>query len=79
MVAVGTTSKDVAMCWRCDSRFPGIPIHAVMGGLNLGGVMERIIGETVEGLRRLRFVTSLPGTAPVGVPFMRWPTHTASG
>ncbi len=40
----------VNVCTEVASRFPGIPIHAVMGGLHLGGVMERIIGETVEGL-----------------------------
>lgn len=40
----------VNVCTEVASRFPGIPIHAVMGGLHLGGVMERIIGETVEAL-----------------------------
>jgi 7,8-dihydropterin-6-yl-methyl-4-(beta-D-ribofuranosyl)aminobenzene 5'-phosphate synthase len=30
--------------------FPEKPIHAVMGGLHLGGVMERIIPDTVKGL-----------------------------
>jgi 7,8-dihydropterin-6-yl-methyl-4-(beta-D-ribofuranosyl)aminobenzene 5'-phosphate synthase len=38
------TSPDAA--WQ-----PDIPIHCVMGGLHLGGVMEAIIPETVEGLR----------------------------
>jgi 7,8-dihydropterin-6-yl-methyl-4-(beta-D-ribofuranosyl)aminobenzene 5'-phosphate synthase len=40
----------VNVCTEVDRRFPGIPIHAVMGGLHLGGVMERIIGEAVAGL-----------------------------
>jgi 7,8-dihydropterin-6-yl-methyl-4-(beta-D-ribofuranosyl)aminobenzene 5'-phosphate synthase len=40
----------VNVCTEVARRFPGIPIHAVMGGLHLGGVMERIIGETVDGL-----------------------------
>jgi 7,8-dihydropterin-6-yl-methyl-4-(beta-D-ribofuranosyl)aminobenzene 5'-phosphate synthase len=30
---------------------PDLPIYCVMGGLHLGGVMEAIIPETVEGLR----------------------------
>jgi 7,8-dihydropterin-6-yl-methyl-4-(beta-D-ribofuranosyl)aminobenzene 5'-phosphate synthase len=40
----------VNVCTDVAARFPGIPIHAVMGGLHLGGVMERIIDETVKGL-----------------------------
>ena len=40
----------VNVCTEVARRFPDIPIHAVMGGLHLGGVMERIIGETVQGL-----------------------------
>jgi 7,8-dihydropterin-6-yl-methyl-4-(beta-D-ribofuranosyl)aminobenzene 5'-phosphate synthase len=40
----------VNVCTEVARRFPGIPIHAVMGGLHLGGVTERIIGETVQGL-----------------------------
>jgi 7,8-dihydropterin-6-yl-methyl-4-(beta-D-ribofuranosyl)aminobenzene 5'-phosphate synthase len=40
----------VNVCTEVTARFPGIPIHAVMGGLHLGGVMERIIGDTVEAL-----------------------------
>ena len=40
----------VNVCTEVDRRFPGIPIHAVMGGLHLGGVMERIIEPTVASL-----------------------------
>src|SRR5207253_10694489 len=41
----------VNVCLHAKSLFPDIPIHAVMGGLHLGGVMERIIPDTVAGLR----------------------------
>lgn len=40
----------VNVCTEVTRLFPDIPIHAVMGGLHLGGVMERIIGQTVAGL-----------------------------
>lgn len=40
----------VNVCTEVARRFPRTPIHAVMGGLHLGGVTERIIGETVRGL-----------------------------
>jgi 7,8-dihydropterin-6-yl-methyl-4-(beta-D-ribofuranosyl)aminobenzene 5'-phosphate synthase len=42
----------VNVCTEVQRLFPGIPIHCVMGGLHLGGVMEAIIPETVDGLRR---------------------------
>jgi len=41
----------VNVCTSVLNLFPDIPIHCVMGGLPLGGVMEAIIPETVEGLR----------------------------
>lgn len=41
----------VNVCTEVRHLFPDIPIHCVMGGLHLGGVMERLIPETVEGLR----------------------------
>jgi 7,8-dihydropterin-6-yl-methyl-4-(beta-D-ribofuranosyl)aminobenzene 5'-phosphate synthase len=41
----------VNVCTEVRRLFPGIPIHCVMGGLHLGGVMERLIPETVEALR----------------------------
>jgi 7,8-dihydropterin-6-yl-methyl-4-(beta-D-ribofuranosyl)aminobenzene 5'-phosphate synthase len=31
--------------------FPGVPLHAVVGGLHLSGANEKIIPETVEGMR----------------------------
>jgi 7,8-dihydropterin-6-yl-methyl-4-(beta-D-ribofuranosyl)aminobenzene 5'-phosphate synthase len=41
----------VNVCTHARSLFPDVPIHAVMGGLHLGGVMEKIIPDTVAGLR----------------------------
>jgi 7,8-dihydropterin-6-yl-methyl-4-(beta-D-ribofuranosyl)aminobenzene 5'-phosphate synthase len=41
----------VNVCTDVRRRFPDIPIHCAMGGLHLGGVMERIIPQTVDGLR----------------------------
>jgi 7,8-dihydropterin-6-yl-methyl-4-(beta-D-ribofuranosyl)aminobenzene 5'-phosphate synthase len=41
----------VNVCTEVRRLFPEIPIHCVIGGLHLGGVMERIIPDTVEGLR----------------------------
>jgi 7,8-dihydropterin-6-yl-methyl-4-(beta-D-ribofuranosyl)aminobenzene 5'-phosphate synthase len=40
----------VNVCTEVRRLFPGVPIHAVMGGLHLGGVMEHIIPQTVEAL-----------------------------
>lgn len=40
----------VNVCTEVRRRFPDTPIHAVMGGLHLGGVMEGLIPQTVEGL-----------------------------
>jgi 7,8-dihydropterin-6-yl-methyl-4-(beta-D-ribofuranosyl)aminobenzene 5'-phosphate synthase len=41
----------VNVCTDVRKLFPGLPIHAVMGGLHLGGVMEHIIPQTVEALK----------------------------
>ena len=41
----------VNVCTHTRDLFPDLPIHCVMGGLHLGGVMEAIIPDTVEGLR----------------------------
>lgn len=45
----------VNVCTEAARRFPNIPMHAVMGGLHLGGVMERLIDQTVEGLAPFGF------------------------
>ena len=44
-------SGIVNVCTHVRTLFPDTPIHTVMGGLHLGGVMERNIPESVEGLR----------------------------
>src|SRR5262245_30642517 len=41
----------VNVCTHVRTLFPNTPIHAVMGGLHLGGVMERNIPATVDGLK----------------------------
>jgi len=46
----------VNVCTHVRALFPDVPIHTVMGGLHLGGVMERNIPETVE--RWGRFVSA---------------------
>ena len=41
----------VNVCRHARATFPGIPIHAIMGGLHLSGANEAIIPETVGALR----------------------------
>lgn len=41
----------INVCTEVQKLFPDVPIHCVMGGLHLGGVMEALIPATVEGLR----------------------------
>jgi 7,8-dihydropterin-6-yl-methyl-4-(beta-D-ribofuranosyl)aminobenzene 5'-phosphate synthase len=41
----------VNVCTHVRTLFPDTPIHTVMGGLHLGGVMERNIPDSVEALR----------------------------
>jgi 7,8-dihydropterin-6-yl-methyl-4-(beta-D-ribofuranosyl)aminobenzene 5'-phosphate synthase len=41
--------------------FPGVPLHAVMGGLHLSGPNEAIIPQTVEGLRSFDLKTIAAG------------------
>jgi len=40
----------VNVCTEAKRVFPDTPLHAVIGGLHLGGVMERLIPQTVEAL-----------------------------
>jgi 7,8-dihydropterin-6-yl-methyl-4-(beta-D-ribofuranosyl)aminobenzene 5'-phosphate synthase len=41
--------------------FPGVPLHAVMGGLHLAGVNEEIIPQTVEAMREFKLATIAAG------------------
>jgi 7,8-dihydropterin-6-yl-methyl-4-(beta-D-ribofuranosyl)aminobenzene 5'-phosphate synthase len=51
----------VNVCTEVRRLFPKIPIYCVMGGLHLGGVMERIIPDTVEGLRAFKIKNIITG------------------
>jgi 7,8-dihydropterin-6-yl-methyl-4-(beta-D-ribofuranosyl)aminobenzene 5'-phosphate synthase len=51
----------VNVCLHARDLFPDVPIYCVMGGLHLGGVMERIIPDTVEGLRPFRIAHIITG------------------
>jgi 7,8-dihydropterin-6-yl-methyl-4-(beta-D-ribofuranosyl)aminobenzene 5'-phosphate synthase len=51
----------VNVCTEVRNLFPDIPIHCVMGGLHLGGVMEPIIPDTVEALRPFRIKYIITG------------------
>src|SRR5262249_56017784 len=41
--------------------FPSTPVHTVMGGLHLGGVMERNIPDSVDGLRTFNIANIITG------------------
>jgi 7,8-dihydropterin-6-yl-methyl-4-(beta-D-ribofuranosyl)aminobenzene 5'-phosphate synthase len=41
--------------------FPGVPLHAVMGGLHLSGVNEEIIPQTVEAMKEFGLATIAAG------------------
>jgi len=51
----------VNVCLHARELFPDIPIHCVMGGLHLGGVMESLIAPTVEGLRPFNIPNIITG------------------
>ena len=51
----------VNVCTHARNLFPEIPLYCVMGGLHLGGVMERIIPDTVDGLRPFRIKHIIAG------------------
>jgi 7,8-dihydropterin-6-yl-methyl-4-(beta-D-ribofuranosyl)aminobenzene 5'-phosphate synthase len=51
----------VNVCTEVKNLFRDIPIHCVMGGLHLGGVMEAIIPATIDGLRPFRIKHIITG------------------
>jgi len=51
----------VNVCTEVRNLFPDIPIHCVMGGLHLGGVMEGIIPDTVVALRQFQIKHIITG------------------
>jgi len=51
----------VNVCLHARDLFADIPIYCIMGGLHLGGVMERIIPHTVDGLRPFRIPHIITG------------------
>ncbi|MGH7047387.1 MAG: MBL fold metallo-hydrolase [Stellaceae bacterium] len=51
----------VNVCTEVRRLFPDNPIHCVMGGLHLGGVMEAIIPQTVEALRQFAIANIITG------------------
>jgi 7,8-dihydropterin-6-yl-methyl-4-(beta-D-ribofuranosyl)aminobenzene 5'-phosphate synthase len=51
----------INVCTEVQNLFPQIPIYCVMGGLHLGGVMEAIIPDTVEGLKPFKIKHIIAG------------------
>jgi 7,8-dihydropterin-6-yl-methyl-4-(beta-D-ribofuranosyl)aminobenzene 5'-phosphate synthase len=51
----------VNVCTHVRTLFADTPIHTVMGGLHLGGVMERNIPDTVDGLKLFNFAHLIAG------------------
>ena len=51
----------VNVCLHARDLFPDAPIYCIMGGLHLGGVMEQIIPDTVDGLRPFRIPHIITG------------------
>jgi 7,8-dihydropterin-6-yl-methyl-4-(beta-D-ribofuranosyl)aminobenzene 5'-phosphate synthase len=51
----------VNVCTHVRALIPDVPIHSVMGGLHLGGPMERNIPDTVDGLRRFDIAHLITG------------------
>lgn len=51
----------VNVCTHAQELFPGVPLYCVMGGLHLGGTMEKLIPATVEGLRPFEIKNLITG------------------
>ncbi|MDX2159107.1 MAG: MBL fold metallo-hydrolase [Hyphomicrobiaceae bacterium] len=72
-VAVNVKGKGLVVLSACShagivnvlthvrASFPGVPLHAAMGGLHLSGTNERIIPETVRDLGAFRLTTIAAG------------------
>ncbi len=72
-VAVNVKDKGLVVLTACShagvvnvlrharASFPDVPIHAVLGGLHLSGSNEKIIPETIAGLRELAPAVIAPG------------------
>jgi 7,8-dihydropterin-6-yl-methyl-4-(beta-D-ribofuranosyl)aminobenzene 5'-phosphate synthase len=72
-IAVNVAGKGLVVLSACShagivnvltharASFPDVPIHAVMGGLHLSGTNERIIPQTVDGLRPFDLKTIAAG------------------
>ena len=58
--------------------FPGVKLHAVLGGLHLSGINERVIPQTSRRCAASISTSSPPATAPAGAPWRRSPTHSAT-
>ena len=44
----------VNVCLHARAQFPGVPLHAILGGLHLSGANEAVIPETVAALREFK-------------------------
>jgi len=51
----------VNVLMHASNSFPGVPLHAVIGGLHLAGPNEEVIPQTVEGLRAFDLKTIAAG------------------
>lgn len=51
----------VNVCSHARASFPGVPLHAILGGLHLSGPNEAIIPQTIAGLRGFELKTIAAG------------------
>ena len=76
--SAGLHAGIVNVCTDVRQLFPDIPIYCAMGGLHLGGVMERIIPQAVGGRGRSKSNTSSLVIAPDGEPWTPLPTYSVT-